>query len=123
MWELIEVKSPPEEQPHLQVPQIFPDETRSWIQEAVNGRLIGGVFNLDEVGSSEWEDHKSKNVLVPVTSAGQTVHHGISRNLKHITIITCVSTRSGCLVPSMIRSQALEPIRLRLAELYPVALL
>jgi hypothetical protein len=74
------------------------------------------VSNLDEVGISEWEDRKSKNVVVPVAFACQTIHHGISRNLKHITTITCVFGGGGYRIPDMVTFQAIAPVRLPLEE-------
>jgi hypothetical protein len=32
------------------------------------------VFNLDEVGISDSEDHMTKTVIVPATIVGQTMH-------------------------------------------------
>jgi hypothetical protein len=42
------------------------------------------VFNLDEVGMSEWEDRKPKKVIVPKTISGDTVHHSVLRDVKYI---------------------------------------
>jgi hypothetical protein len=57
--ELIEGKSTPQEEPRLQVPPIFVDETIRCVHEAVNDCPSDFVFNLDEVAISEWEDRKS----------------------------------------------------------------
>jgi hypothetical protein len=35
------------------------------------------VFNLDEVGISEWEDRKDRNAIVPKTMDEQTIHHRV----------------------------------------------
>jgi hypothetical protein len=45
--ELIEAKSSPQEDPHVQVPRIFLDETIRCMEEAVHGRTIDFVFNPD----------------------------------------------------------------------------
>jgi hypothetical protein len=58
--ELIEPTSTPQEEPRLQVPRIFLDETISAMNETVHLRPSASVFNLDEVGISQWEDRKSK---------------------------------------------------------------
>jgi hypothetical protein len=50
---LTAAKSSPQEDPRLQVPRIFLDETLCCMQEAVHGRLSDLVFNLDEDGISE----------------------------------------------------------------------
>jgi hypothetical protein len=52
------------------------------------------VFNLDEVEISDLEDRKPKNVVVPITVAAHNIHHRISRNMKHISVVACIS--SGC---------------------------
>jgi hypothetical protein len=114
--ELINVKSTPQEKPRLQVPRIFLEETIRNMQEAVNRRLSDFVFNLDEIAISEWEDRKSKKVMVPGGFARQTVHHGISRNLKNITITMCLFTGGVCLVPRVVTFQAIKPVWLQLGE-------
>jgi hypothetical protein len=51
------------------------DETIRYMQETVHSRPKDLVFNLVEVGISEWEDRKPKKVVIPVKFAGQTIHH------------------------------------------------
>ena len=115
LTELIETTSTPQEEPRLQVPRIFLDETIQAMKEAVHLRPADLVFNLDEVGISDWEDRKSKRVVVPITAEGQTVHHGVSRSLKHLSIVTCISAGGQCLTPYMVTSQASQPVRHRLS--------
>jgi hypothetical protein len=62
------------------------------------------VFNLDEVGLSEWEDRKDRKVIVPMTMDGQTIHHRASRNVKHISIITCITAGGESLTPYIVPS-------------------
>jgi hypothetical protein len=64
------------------------------------------VFNLDEVGISDWEDRKRKTVMVPATLSGQAIHHEISRTVKHISVIACISAARESLAPYTITSQA-----------------
>jgi hypothetical protein len=64
------------------------------------------VFNLDEVGTSDWEDRKTKTIVVPATIRGQTIHHEISRTVKHISVIAWVSAAEESLTPYIITSQA-----------------
>jgi hypothetical protein len=49
------------------------------------------VFNLDEVGISDWEHRKTKKVIAIAAMFGQTIHHGVSRNAKRISVISCLS--------------------------------
>jgi hypothetical protein len=63
------------------------------------------MFNLDGVGISDWEDHKRKKVIVPAAMLGQTIHHEISRNVKHSSVIACVSAAGESLLPRIVTSQ------------------
>jgi hypothetical protein len=63
------------------------------------------VFNLDKVGVSEWEDRKPKRVVIPTSLIGRTNHHGVNRNLKHVTIVTCLAAGEEHLISYMITSQ------------------
>jgi hypothetical protein len=83
--ELIETTSTTQEEdePRLQVPRIFLDETIRAMNEAVHLRPSDLAFNLDEVGISEWEDRKSKRIVVPMMTSRRAVHHSVSLNLKH----------------------------------------
>jgi hypothetical protein len=65
--ELIEKKSSLQEEALLQAPRDFLDETRCCMHAAVQGCTADLVFNLDEVGTSDWEDGKPKRVVVPRT--------------------------------------------------------
>jgi hypothetical protein len=112
--ELIEKKILPQEEPRLQVPRVFLDETIRAMEASVQNRPADLIFNLDEVGVSEWENRNPKRVVVPRTAADHPVHHRVSRNLKHISIITCISASGACLTPYMVSSQATRPVRQQL---------
>jgi hypothetical protein len=81
------------------------------MEEVVHGCVRDLVLNLDEVGVSEWEDRKSKKVVVPTAMSSQTFHHGVHRNLKHITIITCVAVSEEHVIPYTITSQESDDLR------------
>jgi hypothetical protein len=72
------------------------------------------VFDLDEVGMSEWEDRKDKKAIVPKTMDSQTIHHRTSQNVKHISIIICISTRKESLTPYIVILQDSELFHRRL---------
>ena len=109
--ELTEKKSSPQEEARLQVPRVFLDETIRSMHEAVQGCASDLVFNLDEVGISDWEDRKPKKVVVPITVGARKVHHRISRNVKHISIVTCISASGACLTPYVVTSQDSTAVR------------
>jgi hypothetical protein len=76
------------------------------------------VFNLDEVGISDWEDRKTKTktVIVPATMRGQTMHHETSRTVKHISVIAYISAAGESLTPYIITSQAPTSVQKRLKK-------
>jgi hypothetical protein len=74
------------------------------------------VFNLDEVGISDWEDRKTKTVIVPASMHGQMIHHEISRSVKHISVIACISAAGESLTPYIVTSQAPMLVQERLKK-------
>jgi hypothetical protein len=72
------------------------------------------VFNLDEVGMSEWEDRQERKVIVPRTMEDQTIHHRESRSVRHISIITFITAGGESLTPYIVISQDSDAIRKRL---------
>jgi hypothetical protein len=90
------------------------------MKEAIECRPSDLVFNVDEVGVCEWEDRKTKMVMVMVmvqsTAATQTIHHRISRNVKHLSIIACISASGACLVPYIVSSQATGAVQQKLTD-------
>jgi hypothetical protein len=72
------------------------------------------LFNLDEVGVSEREDRKDPKVVIRRVLSGQTIYHCASRNLKHISVITCISAVEESLTPYIVTSQDSESLRRKL---------
>jgi hypothetical protein len=81
------VKSTPQGHPRLEVAREFLDETTSDVRGHFHRMKVKLVFNLDEVGMSEWEDRKEKKIVVPMAIGGQTVYHSASRSVKYISVI------------------------------------
>jgi hypothetical protein len=63
---------------------------------------------------SDWEDRKDKKIGVPTALDGQTIHHRVSRNLRHMSIITSISADGESLTPYIVTSQDSERVRERL---------
>jgi hypothetical protein len=74
------------------------------------------VLNLGEVGISDCEDCKTKIVVVPGTMPGQMIHHEISRTVKYISVIACISAAGELLTPYIITLQASTSVQERLKE-------
>jgi hypothetical protein len=76
--DLSETKSTSQEDTRLEVPRAFLNEMICCLTEYVDGMKAELVFNLDEVGMSEWEDRKRKKMIVLKIIARETVHHRVS---------------------------------------------
>jgi hypothetical protein len=115
---LWKAKSAPQEAQRLKTPRCFLEETVRSIAQHVQGRPTELVFNLDEVGISEWDDRtvKKKNVIVPRSSRGQTVHHKINRRLNHLSVIVCMSAAGENLTPHSVTSQDSPVVRRQLKK-------
>jgi hypothetical protein len=55
------------------------------MHEAVQGCPAELVFNLDEVGISDWEDRKPKKVVVPTKVSAHDIHHRLSASVACLT--------------------------------------
>jgi hypothetical protein len=60
------------------------------------------VFNLGEVGSSDWEDRKPKTVIVPRSVSTDEVYHSLSRRYRHVTLLACVAAAGDAITPMII---------------------
>jgi hypothetical protein len=95
---------------------MFMERTVQDLKEHVQGCVVQLVFTLDKVGILDWEDRKTKTVIVPPATRGQTIYHEISRTVKHISVIACVSAAGESLTPYIIISQAPMSVQERLKK-------
>jgi hypothetical protein len=95
---------------------VFLDKTVQDLNEHVQGCTAGLVFNLDEICISDWEDRKTRKVAVRAMTRGQAMHHGISRTVKHISVIACVGAAGESLIAYMIASQDSASVREQLKQ-------
>jgi hypothetical protein len=102
--ELCNVKSSPQEAEPLEIPPCFLDQMLICIIQFVQDHPTEVVFNLEEVGISEWEDIQTKTIIVPKSRSEQTMHHKVNRNLKHVSMIACVSAAGESLIPYIVTS-------------------
>jgi ribosomal protein L11 methylase PrmA len=72
--DIVQTKSVLQEQQRFQVPRVFLDRIVQNLNEHVQRRVAELLFNLDEVGISDWEDRKTRKVLVPARVTRQTMH-------------------------------------------------
>jgi hypothetical protein len=69
------------------------------MRELVQRKASELVFNLDEVGSSDWEDRNPKKVVVLSSVQEENVYHPISRSFKHLSLLVYVSEVGNSLTP------------------------
>jgi RecJ-like exonuclease len=84
---------------------VLVERTIQDVHDYVQGCVAELVLNLDEVGISDWEDHKTTKVIVPAAMLGRTIHYGASRNMKHISTIACLSDAPESVLPYIVVSQ------------------
>jgi hypothetical protein len=109
--ELTETKSISQEDTRLEVSRVFLNETICYLREHVQWMKAELIFNLDQVGVSEWQDRRDKKVFIPRTISGQTMHHRASRIVKHVRIITCIIAAGQSLIPYIVTLQDSQSLR------------
>jgi hypothetical protein len=97
----------PQEDTRFLIPREYLEQHIVNMQTYVTGRTAELVFNLDEVGSSDWEDRKVKKVIVPAAVDSDAVLHPVSRRFRHMTLVVCVSAGGDCLCPMLVLGQAI----------------
>jgi hypothetical protein len=68
----------------LQVPRAFLQQTIPELNDNRQGCMVESVSNLEEVGISDWEDRKTKRVVIAPPIFDQIIPHGVSQNVQHI---------------------------------------
>ena len=93
------------------------------LSRSINGIPIEFIFNLDEMGVSEFEDGREKVVIVPIDYRFTTAPYPVCRVEKHSTCLACINCNGLFCPPQYIlqRStidseiyQYLDPYRNRL---------
>jgi hypothetical protein len=103
--ELRKTKSATQEAQPLEVLRRFLDKTVQCINEFANDLPTDFIFNLGEVGISEWEGRTLKSLIVPKSMNRQKIYQKIKRNLKHVSAIACISAAGESLAPYFITFQ------------------
>jgi hypothetical protein len=68
------------------------------------------IFNLEEVNMWQWEDWKDKKIIFPKMIDDQMMHHRASRNMRSISIITCITAGEESLVLYIVILQDSKPV-------------
>jgi hypothetical protein len=69
------------------------------------GKLAEVVFNLDEVGSSDWEEDRTPRTLIATrTMPPDDVDHPVSPRYRYLTLLACLSAGGDALTPMALTS-------------------
>jgi hypothetical protein len=60
------------------------------------------IFNLDETGLSDWEERKSKPVVVPSDATQTPLHYPADRGIRHHILLCCISASGDAYKPLLI---------------------
>jgi hypothetical protein len=74
----------------------------------VTGKCAELVFNVDELGSTNWADRQVKKVVASAAVRKEDIYHFVARRHRHMTILTCISAAGDALTSILITS---SPIR------------
>jgi hypothetical protein len=78
----------------------------------IPARLSNRIYlELDEVGIAQSEDPKRKAGLVTKSMSGESMHHKVNRNFKHVSVIASVPAAGENLVPYIVTSQDSAPVQ------------
>jgi hypothetical protein len=69
------------------------------------------VFNLDEVRISDWEDRQLRRIVAVEALSRETIHYGISQDVKYISVTACIFVAAQSLVTHIITSEDSSPIQ------------
>jgi hypothetical protein len=105
---LCRITSRPQELPCLQVPRVFLERTIDNIKQYMHGQVFELVFNLDEIGYSDWEDHCKKCVIVLMVFKGPLIHHKLTGSTRHVTTLVSVTAAGDLLPPYLVIAQKLN---------------
>ena len=67
------------------------EENINNLRRSIIGIPIEFLFKLDEMGVSEYEDGRSKTVIVPINYSNCTAPYPVSRKEKHCTCLACIN--------------------------------
>jgi hypothetical protein len=96
----------PQEKVGLEVPRYYLEEYLMLTKNIVPIVPTELLFDLDETRLSEWENRRSKPVLVPTQQQESTLHYPVGRSVRHHTLLFCVTASGDSYCPMLITSTA-----------------
>jgi hypothetical protein len=77
----------------MAMPRAYVEEHINGLKNDRTGEVAEFLFNLDELGSTDWEDRKTEQMIVPAAICKDDVYHPVSRmqSRRQATLFACVS--------------------------------
>jgi hypothetical protein len=95
------VTAAPQEKVRLEVPHCYREEYLTLIKKIAPIVPSELLFDLDETELSEWENQRSKSVLVTTQEQEFTPHYPVDRSVRHDTILCCVTASGDSYCPML----------------------
>jgi hypothetical protein len=86
----------------MAVPRAYLEEHIHLLKTHVTGKLVEFVFNLDELGSADWEDWKANKVIADTGVAKEDVYYPVPRHYPQVRRLARVSAAGYDLTPLLI---------------------
>jgi transposase len=94
----------PQESPRLQIPRTWLTRYIELCKKIIPFACLDLLFNLDEIGLSDWEERGSVQVVVPVAYAQMPLSYPVSRSVKHQSLLCLVNAAGDAYCPLLIVS-------------------
>lgn len=95
----------PQESMRFQIPRCYLMEYIDLIEKIIGITPAKYIYNIDEVGLSDWEERKPKIVIIPNNLPQKQLHYPINRNLSHITLLVMINADGDAEIPLMISKE------------------
>jgi hypothetical protein len=76
------------------------------MRTTLHGKFSDLIFNIEEVGSGEFEDQSDFATIVPVKCFGNIAHYPIQRKFGHATMVVCIAASGDTITPMIIAPPA-----------------
>jgi hypothetical protein len=97
-----------QEDTRLAVPRSPLEEHLHILQVHLAGKCAEVVFNLDELGSTDWQDRKIKKVIAPAAVSKEDAYHSVSRRPRQMTLLACVSAARDAVTTLLITTTSVD---------------
>jgi hypothetical protein len=102
--EIIRNTAAAQENPRLEVPRAWLDQYLGLITKMVPVACCELIYSVDETGLSDWEERRSKQVIAPAATKGQTLHYRADRGIRHQTLVCTISAGGDAYSPLLLTS-------------------